>query len=60
MVSTTLQKWKKNGLDTEWYLNGAKRIKEHYKNGVKDGRWTRWSKDGEKIYEKHFKGGREK
>ena len=39
---------KKNGLDTEWYLNGAKRIEEHYKNGVKDGRWTRWSKDGEK------------
>ena len=51
---------KKNGLDTEWYLNGAKKIEEYYKNGVKDGRWTRWSKNGEKIYEKHFKGGSEK
>jgi len=45
----------KNGLDTEWYLNGTKRIEKNYKNGVKDGLWTKWSKDGKKIYEKHFK-----
>ena len=59
MVSTTLQRRKKNGLDTEWYENGVTMIEKHYKNGVKDGRWAEWSKDGEKKNEKYFKDGKE-
>ena len=50
---------KKDGLGTEWYENGKKRIEKHYKNGLKEGRWMEWSKDGKKTYEGHFKDGNE-
>ena len=48
---------KKEGLGTEWYENGKKRIEKHYKNGLKEGPWTEWSKEGKKTFEENFKNG---
>jgi hypothetical protein len=48
-----------NGLFTELYDDGEKKLEKHFKDGKEDGLWTEWYPNGKKRLEKHFKDGKE-
>jgi formylglycine-generating enzyme required for sulfatase activity len=45
----------KNGLHTEYYEDGQKKIEGNIKDGKRDGLWTTWNEKGQKIKETTFK-----
>ena len=49
----------RNGLVTEYYEDGQKKLEKHYKEEIENGRWTEWYPNGKKKLEKHFKDGKE-
>ena len=48
----------KNGLHTEYYENGQKKIERTYKNGKEDGSTTIWNEKGWKEVEWNYKDGK--
>ena len=48
----------KNGLQTEWYDNGQKRIEGYYNDGKKEGLHTEWETNGWKEIERNYKNGK--
>ena len=49
----------KNGLHTECFKNGKKKLEKHFNDGKENGLWTEWSEDGKKIFQGTFKDGNE-
>ena len=47
------------GVGVDYYDNGKKKSKTHYKGGKDHGLWTKWDKDGKKTYQKNFIDGEE-
>ena len=48
----------KNGLHTEYYDNGQKKLEIDYKAGKKDGKWSQWNEDGQIDQENSYKDGK--
>ena len=51
---TTYIKGKKDGLTSEWYENGKRKLKTTFKKGIKNGIHTEWNENGEKTIEGEF------
>ena len=49
---------KKNGLSTEWYMNGHKSDKMTFKDGKQDGLHIKWYGNGQKYNEENYKDGK--
>jgi antitoxin component YwqK of YwqJK toxin-antitoxin module len=48
----------KDGLHTEWYENGKKKLEGTFKDGKLNGLSTTWYGDGQKKSEIHYKDGK--
>jgi antitoxin component YwqK of YwqJK toxin-antitoxin module len=48
----------RNGLHTEYYENGKKKVETNYKDGKEDGLWTEWYENGQKRFEGTYKDGK--
>lgn len=42
------------GLQIEWYYNGAKHVESEYKNGVVNGKWIEFYDTGQKVVEVEY------
>ena len=52
-----LQNGKKEGLWTDWYKNGQKKVEGTWKDGKREGVYTTYYKNGQKMDEETFKDG---
>jgi len=57
--SKEMTKAETNGLETEWYENGQKKVEVNNKDGWEDGLWTEWYDNGQKSSEGNYKDGKE-
>jgi antitoxin component YwqK of YwqJK toxin-antitoxin module len=47
----------KDGLYTEWFENGQKKLEGTFKDGERDGLYTSWNENGKKWFEEYYKDG---
>lgn len=56
--SGTYKNGKKDGVWTEWFIDGQKKSVISYNDGVENGKWVKWYANGQKWIEASFDNGR--
>ena len=57
MQEKTYKDGEEDGLSTNWYENGQKKLEGTYKDGEEDGLFTNWYENGQKKFEVTIKDG---